>query len=237
MELLIIIGLVLALLCGVPLLIGFAIGQSVERRRWRRSGAIAPHTAPQQAYPTLYAPQAPEQEHWPPAEPREPAPYVPGPDPHAWQQPDDTHTHRSVQPAQPAQPAAPTGPFGSEGPAQEHLVPWHQQAPAQNAVVQNAVAQITSEQRTPEQLAAEKKRRERRNINVALYIGGLLLVAAALSFVAVVGGSRSDRHQPGCCLPGFHCRRLPDRALLHSASPGGDPVSYTHLTLPTNREV
>lgn len=187
MELLIIIGLVLALLCGVPLLIGFAIGQSVERRRWRRSGAIAPHTAPQQAYPTLYAPQAPEQEHWPPAEPREPAPYVPGPDHHAWQQPDDTHTHRSVQPAQPAQPAAPTGPFGSEGPAQEHLVPWHQQAPAQNAVVQNAVAQRTSEQRTPEQLAAEKKRRERRNINVALYIGGLLLVAAALSFVAVVG--------------------------------------------------
>lgn len=42
-------------------------------------------------------------------------------------------------------------------------------------------------QETPEDLAAEKKRRERRNINVALYIGGLLLVAAALAFIAVVG--------------------------------------------------
>lgn len=179
MELLIIVGLVLALLFGVPLLIGFAIGQAVERRRWLRSGATAPHMQSHQSHQShqghpasLHASYGQRQQ--------QPVQYAPGSQhggqPPQWDQQLPGSVPYSADQLGPAQPAP--GP-GDQPPVQK--------SPAQKSPAQNAAVQETSFQKTSEQLAAEKKRRERRNINVALYIGGLLLVAAALSFIAVVG--------------------------------------------------
>lgn len=221
MEFPIIIGLVLAVLCGVPLLIGFAIGQAVERRRWIRSGASAPHIPAQHGYPTpygqapqhpqaAYAPQAaqssqqaPQEDPWVrPAEDQEQAEPQGAAGFHEAPEPADPAD--SPGPAEPAEPVAP-GPPAEPGPEPAPYVPWQEKAPEQAepapafhprphphrqpSAAHSAPlpAEHAPARKTPEQLAAEKKRRERRNINVALYIGGLLLVAAALSFIAVVG--------------------------------------------------
>ncbi len=99
------------------------------------------------------------------SEPPAPPPVTPQPParPHyEWQQP---------QPQVPPQPQPPSPP------------PTH---PGQPVAAYSYVPQ-PAPQKSAEEIAAEKKRRERRNINVALYIGGLMLVAAALAFIAVVG--------------------------------------------------
>lgn len=172
MELLFWLVVIIGIVSGVPFAVGFGVGQAVERRRRRKQDAEAPRTSHQ---PYQQAPLS------------SPPPYSRGGS-QQWGSPAEENPQ-----GQGFRPSAnePGVEETRAAPAQQlpASLPPAQHQSLQQASVQHrpSYPQYYPRQESPEDRAAEKKRRERRNINVALYIGGLLLVAAALAFIAVVG--------------------------------------------------
>lgn len=176
------------LLLGVPFLVGMLIGYFVGRAKGRKQGAelaAAPYApppnyrpltpepgtaqpgTPQQSQPgqlgppaQWVAPPATQQQAWSPPPPSQPQNLPP-------QQQAPLEVDRQPPPAQDRPPAFSTPP----GPQQDRNPPSY--SPQASPVA-------TAEPAKP------APRDESRTINIALYIGGLVLTVAALAFVALI---------------------------------------------------
>ena len=85
--------------------------------------------------------------------------------------------------------------------------------------------------------AEKRTEKKQKDIPVLTFVHGLIRKVNPINFSYTENLNRTGRGVIGDGPLGYRFGWQPDHGLDHSEKIGSDTVSYTHLTLPTNREV